>query len=197
MWRSQITWENGEDSLSLLEPQIEHALGLDDYILSDYRSLDGKEVNFYVAYYASQRKGSSPHSPIVCIPGGGWLITKFERTSYSDNVSGVTLPLNRVVIEKDSYKQIVYYWFEQRGRQVANEWWSKWYLLTDAIYMNRTDGALVRLTTTLYPGESERDADKRLQSLLPELVPSLRGYLPAGPIPEIKPALNRPTDSHS
>jgi hypothetical protein len=41
-----------------LEPQIEHALGLDDYILADYRSADGLPINLYVAYYGSQRKCS-------------------------------------------------------------------------------------------------------------------------------------------
>src|SRR5262249_15476545 len=69
---------------SLLEPQVEHALYLDDYILSDYSRPKGGAVNFYVAYYPSQRRGASPHSPIVCIPSGGWRITAFERTSYSD-----------------------------------------------------------------------------------------------------------------
>lgn len=164
---------------SLMEPQTEHYLGLTDYILSDYVRDDGRWVNFYVAYYASQRSGLSPHSPSVCIPGNGWQITKFERTRYTDDALALTVPYNRVVVERESHKQIVYYWFVQRGRKIENEWLSKWYLLTDAILMNRTDGALVRLTTALYPGETERDADRRLQSFLGELEPRLIGYLPA------------------
>ena len=67
---------------SLLDPETERALGLDDYILSDYSRSDGKMVNLYVAYYASQRKGESPHSPIVCIPGGGWAITDLQQINY-------------------------------------------------------------------------------------------------------------------
>lgn len=164
---------------SLLEPQVEHYLGLTDYILSDYARGDGRWVNFYVAYYASQRSGVSPHSPSVCIPGNGWQITRFERTRFNDDAQRLTLPYNRVVIERESQKQIVYYWFVQRGRKIENEWLSKWHLLTDAIFMNRTDGALVRLTTPLYPGETERDADRRLQTFLRELEPRLAGYLPA------------------
>ena len=58
-------------------------LGLTDYILSDYAKRDGRPVNFYVAYYASQRTGLSPHSPSVCIPGNGWQITDLERTTLS------------------------------------------------------------------------------------------------------------------
>ena len=163
---------------SLLEPQVEHALGLEDYILSDYSRSNNAVVNLYIAYYASQRKGVSPHSPVVCMPGGGWQIAKFERSTYGDEKLGTILPFNRAVIERGSTKQVVYYWFVQRGRNVANEYLSKWYLFADAITENRTDGALVRITTPLYPGDSERDADARLQSFIGELEPRLGGYLP-------------------
>jgi exosortase D (VPLPA-CTERM-specific) len=182
---------------STMEPDVEHFLAFTDYILSDYRKSDGKPVNLYVAYYASQRKGQSPHSPSVCIPGGGWQIAQFDRTRYSNNDLRLTLPYNRVVIEKNQYKQIVYYWFEQRGRKIENEWLSKWYLLTDAILKNRTDGALVRLTTMVYPGESEADADKRLHGFIGDVVPSLAKYLPAEAPSKIMPASNSPNANNS
>jgi exosortase D (VPLPA-CTERM-specific) len=182
---------------SLIEPQIEHALFLDDYILSDYSKPKGGAVNLYVAYYASQRRGASPHSPIVCIPGGGWQIAAFERTNYRNDALNVTLPLNRVVIAQGSNKQLVYYWFVQRGRSVANEYWSKWYLFTDAITKNRTDGALVRLVTPLLPGESEHQADERLQSFLEELEPRLSEFLPPPTASDVKSVLNRPNGNRS
>ncbi len=171
---------------SQMEPQVEHALGLADYILSDYSLPDSGAVNLYVAYYASQRQGLSPHSPIVCMPGGGWQITKFDRTSFEDAALPSTLPLNRAVIERGTAKQLVYYWFVQRGRNVANEFLSKWYLFADAIIKNRTDGALVRLTTPFYAGETERDAEQRLQTFVKVLVPRLNGYLPARHQPDVQ-----------
>ncbi len=164
---------------SLLQPQEEHVLNLDDYIIADFKNREGRAVNFYVAYYASQRKGSSPHSPIVCLPGGGWLITKFERTVFADDGLKAPLPLNRAIMEQSSSRQLVYYWFVQRGRLVANEYWSKWYLLLDSIFSNRTDGALVRLITEIAPNETDRDADLRLQSFIRDLQPTLAAYLPA------------------
>ena len=125
---------------SLLEPDMERMLRPDDYLLSDYKISDGKVINFYVAYYASQRKNDKPHSPSDCIPANGWNITSFQRTAYADN--GTNWPLNRVVIQKNATKQLVYYWFDERGRKVANEYLAKWYLHVDATVMNRTDGAL-------------------------------------------------------
>jgi EpsI family protein len=172
-----------------LEADVEQVLKPDDYILSDYSNAKNDVVNFYVAYYASQRKGYSPHSPIVCIPGGGWQITKFERTSYHSKSLGLTLPLNRVIIAQGNNKALVYYWFVQRGRPVANEYWAKWLLFVDAIAKNRTDGALVRLVTPFYPGESEHAADERLQSFIEVLEPHLDAYLPRETVPDAKSVL--------
>jgi exosortase D (VPLPA-CTERM-specific) len=139
---------------ALLDAETERGLGLDDYILADYVGPDGSHVNFYVAYYASQRKGTSPHSPLVCIPGGGWLITTFNRTIGQH--PGGEMPLNRAIIEREAQRELVYYWFDERGRKIANEYWAKWYLLADAITKNRSDGALVRLTTPIARGGSDR-----------------------------------------
>jgi exosortase D (VPLPA-CTERM-specific) len=162
---------------SSLDRATEEGLGLDDYLLSDYSKPYGKPVNLYVAYYSSQRNGYSPHSPAVCIPGGGWLITDLKRTTF--NGLGNELPLNRAIIERGEIKEIVYYWFDERGRQVANEYLAKWYLLADAITKNRTDGSLIRLTTQVFPGETERAADDRLQSFMRDVVPTLTDYLPS------------------
>ena len=182
---------------SSLDPQIEHFLGLTDYILTDFSKPDRRSVNFYVAYYASQRNGLAPHSPAVCIPGNGWQIADLQRTSFSSNNPNITLPLNRVIIEKNSSKELIYYWFEERGRKIANEWWSKVYLLADAIFQNRTDGALVRVSTPIYPGEIVSDADKRLQGFIRDFVPTLNQYLPSEPQRQATPAFEPHTTNHS
>ena len=161
---------------SSLDAGTEKFLGLTDYILSDYSEPGRPPVNFYVAYYASQRSGLSPHSPSVCIPGNGWQISQFQRTVYHG--SGGSFPMNRVIISRELQKQLVYYWFEERGMKVASEWWAKLYLLRDAIFENRTDGALIRLTTPIFPGETEADADKRMHKFTDKMLPSLTAYLP-------------------
>lgn len=183
-----------------LDTQTVAGLALTDYILSDYTRKDGRPVNLYVAYYASQRSGASPHSPSVCIPGNGWLITRLRETEYRNPALKVSLPYNRAIIEKGSEKQLVYYWFDERGMKLASEYWSKFYLLRDAILENRTDGALVRLTTPVFANETERDADKRLQDFIATLLPNLAQYLPDAPNGAlVQPAMNSPVikSSHS
>ena len=182
---------------SSLDHETVVGLGFTDYIVSDFSKRDGHGVNLYVAYYASQRNGISPHSPSVCLPGNGWQMTEFQRTSYSGNNPSFTLPLNRVIMEKNATKQLVYYWFEERGRKIENEWWAKVYLLADAIFNNRTDGALVRLITPIFPGETESDADKRLQQFIRDFDPVVAQYLPSAPQRQTKPTLDWLNPHHS
>jgi len=113
-----------------------------------------------------------PHSPLDCIPGDGWSIAKFERVSLEGD-----RPINRVIIERNGSRQLVYYWYEERGKRITTEFWSKWYFLDAAITKNRSDGALVRITTALRPGELEQDADARLQLFVRDLGSTLNGFL--------------------
>tara|TARA_R110002074_G_scaffold402194_1_gene604457 strand:- start:66506 stop:68032 length:1527 start_codon:yes stop_codon:yes gene_type:complete len=145
-----------------LDEAVVKKLGMTDYVLANYTNKQNELINFYVAYYQSQRKGVSPHSPRVCIPGGGWEIAEFERIEANGH------PVNRVLIKKGNHRQLVYYWFQGHGRIVANEYINKWYLFIDSIFKNRTDGALVRYTTGVAPHEEMEVADKRLLSFMNE-----------------------------
>ncbi|MCW9014361.1 MAG: VPLPA-CTERM-specific exosortase XrtD [Gammaproteobacteria bacterium] len=154
------------------------ALKFSDYAMIDYVGEDGGSVNFYSAYYASQKKGASAHSPRSCIPGGGWRITSLENhTIQGLNIGNIPMTVNRLVIEKGEIKQLVYYWFQQRGRIVTNEYMMKWYLFWDAMTKSRTDGALMRLTTMLRPGQDISIADKRLESFCREIAPVIPEYV--------------------
>jgi len=82
------------------------------------------------------------------------------------------------VIKKGESVQLVYYWFQQRGRILANEYLMKWYLFKGAVFLNRTDGALVRITTAVNAMESIADADRRLAGFYQQVAPVLPEYIP-------------------
>jgi EpsI family protein len=156
------------------------ALRLDDYLLADYRRGDEPvPVNLYVAWYDSQRAGQSAHSPRSCLPGGGWRIDELDQITLPGTEDAAQpLRVNRVLIGLGNNRQLVYYWFQQRGRVITNEYLVKWYLFLDAIGRQRTDGALVRLTTPLQPGEDPARGDERLAGFAAQAVPRLSAYVP-------------------
>lgn len=162
-----------------LEKQYIDALKFDDYVLADFRFGDGQPVNLYAAYYQSQRKGQSAHSPQSCLPGGGWEISSFKHMDLPAS-SGMVRPLhvNRALIKKDSQKQIVLYWFKQRDRILSNEYLVKVYLFWDALSRGRTDGALVRIASPVGPGETEDIVDQRLLRFVSTVEPELNRYVP-------------------
>lgn len=154
-------------------------LKLDDYVMADYVNAAGQSTNLYIAYYNSQRKGEAVHSPRSCLPGGGWQLREFDQRTLRDvQIDGRPLRVNRTLIELGNQRELVYYWFQQRGRIVTNEFAVKWYLFSDALTRHRTDGALVRLIAPLPPGSDAADADRRLADLAAQLAPTLTSYVP-------------------
>ena len=154
-------------------------LKLDDYVNANYVQSGKPAVNFYTAYYASQRTGVSTHSPASCLPGGGWLIRQFEQSPVEGIRAGDRpFMVNRVVIEQGTTKQLVYYWFQQRGREMTNEYAVKWYLFWDSLTRRRTDGALVRIITLVPEGEPMVAADARLADFTRHAVAQLPGFVP-------------------
>lgn len=155
-------------------------LKLDDYLIADF--VDGKNrnlINLYVAYYGSQRKGESAHSPRTCIPGGGWKITSLSQKSLPvTNTRAELLSVNRAVIQMGENRQLTYYWFQQRGRTITNEYLVKWFIFWDALTRKRTDGSLVRLVTPIAAGETLEQGDRRLEAFVKVILPVLGAYVP-------------------
>lgn len=163
---------------SSLEQVYLDALKLSDYLLADYANAQGKTVSLYVAYNASQRKGASSHSPATCLPGSGWMFKESGTTELPVGPGNGQAMVKRAFMEKNGERLLAYYWFPQRGRVLTNLYQLKWFTFWDALTRQRTDGALVRLITTVQAGEQPAEADARLQAFAREAGPQLNSFLP-------------------
>jgi exosortase D (VPLPA-CTERM-specific) len=164
----------------VLEPEVAQVLGADDYMNITYVAAgEAAAVNMFVAWYARQTEGSGIHSPEVCLPVGGWEVFAIEPTQVSSGVAPYgDFPVNRAVIERGLDRQLVYYWFEQRGRRMTNDYAAKLSVVYDSLTIGRTDGAMVRFVTPIAPGEPEADADARLIRFMAESLPRLPRFVP-------------------
>jgi exosortase D (VPLPA-CTERM-specific) len=171
-------WRGREDPV---ERQFLDVLKADDTFLGTYaRQSDTVPTMLWIAYYGSQREGRAVHSPKTCLPGGGWEVQSFEeRMIEGIRFDDQPQPVNRVVIGQGQDRQLVYYWFDQRGRVLTNEYLVKWYIFLDGLRLNRTDGALVRLVTPVEPTDTDlTSADRRLQDFIRTIHPKLAYFLP-------------------
>ncbi len=167
-------------SPQVLDSEVERVLGATDYITANYAAVDeAGYVNFFAAWYEKQTEGSGIHSPEVCLPVGGWEVFSIDPTEVTipGTVYG-TFSLNRAVIQKGLSKQLVYYWFEQRGKRMTNDYVAKASVVYDSLTMGRADGAMVRFVTPIITGETEADADARLQRFMAALLPKLPHFIP-------------------
>ena len=165
-------WEGRREHIEQAQLDL---LKLDDYIIADYRK-GNDVVNFYTAFYEQQETGGAAHSPKTCLPGGGWRI--LSHTEIMLEGTPLNGPVNRFVIGQGEVKQVVYYWFQQRGRVIASEYAVKWYMLLDSISRNRTDGALVRLVASVKQNEDIAEADRALLEFAQQVTPLLPEYIP-------------------
>jgi EpsI family protein len=84
------------------------------------------------------------------------------------------------VIQKGLDRQLVLYWYQSHGRVVASEYWSKFYLVTDAVRLNRTDGAIVRVIAPIAgdAADAEMQAERTARRFAQALFPHLEAFLP-------------------
>lgn len=170
-------WTGGQQSL---EPEIERVLGATDYINATYQAPgEAAYVNIFSAWYLKQTEGSGIHSPEVCLPVGGWEVFSIDPTEISiPNTVYGSFKVNRAVIQKGLNKQLVYYWFEQRGKRMTGDYAAKASVVWDSLTRGRTDGAMVRFVTPIEAGESEADADARMQRFMALALLKLPNFIP-------------------
>jgi EpsI family protein len=139
--------------------------------------LGGVPVSLFIGYFPTQRTGQSIHSPQHCLPGAGW---EFLQSSYTDLTAddGKIYHVGEYVIGDGTIKQFVLYWYQAHGRSIPNEYTAKLFMIADAIRMNRTDGAIVRVITPVLPLESVADARLRAVNFTKQMVPSLPRFIP-------------------
>jgi EpsI family protein len=158
---------------------IRQVLGDGDFLLRTYRdnSASPSPVNLFMAYFPTQRTGDTIHSPLNCLPGSGWFPLEASRIMLS--VPGHRpFPVNRYYVAKGSDRALVFYWYWAHGRGVASEYWAKLYLVGDSIRLNRSDGALIRITTPVGMGETVVAAEQTLTAFGEQLVPLIDDYVP-------------------
>jgi len=134
----------------------------------------------FIAYWDSQRKGAQPHSPRNCLPGGGWEPLEASRVTIPLPPPLAPISVNRFLIQKDRDQQVVLYWYQSHDRVIASEYWSKAYMVLDAIRLNRTDAALVRVVSPVIgTGDAaEQAAEGQAADFVRAMFPLLGRYLP-------------------
>jgi EpsI family protein len=161
-----------------VDAATEAQLGADRLMNSNFlQQPNGELVNLFVAWFQSQRAGTSqPHSPQVCLPASGWIP---ESTGLIDlDTSAGKITVNRYVIAKGQERVVVLYWYQTPRRVIAGEWGAKFWLMADALRDRRTDTSLVRVTSWVNQGQDVAETTRVASQFSEGLYPLLRETFP-------------------
>lgn len=134
-------------------------------------------IGLFIGYFPTQRTGQSIHSPQNCLPGAGWTFDSRRYVTLQD-VNGKSYKVGEYQISNGETRQFVIYWYQAHGRSIPNEYVARAYMVADAIRMDRTDGALVRVITQIAPTETVTEARKRAIRFTSMMAPMLPRFIP-------------------
>ncbi len=158
--------------------EVVEMLGVDDEIYFTYQSISGELITLYVGYYKAVGVSGSYHSPKNCLPGGGCGIDTIQSLPLETGIEGnPTSEVSEMVIRNGNNYQIVLYWYQNRGRIIASEYWEKIYLVLDALNMRRRDGTFVRIMHTVQ-GDNIEQASMEAKNFAERVMQTLESYLP-------------------
>jgi EpsI family protein len=164
--------QQGEDVR--FDNETEKVLRADDYVSRTFES-DGRFASLYIGYYATQRNGSTYHSPLNCLPGSGWVMSDGGRITIAP-IGEPAFEANRYLIQNGHDRAVMIYWYQGRGSAVASEYWAKVYTVLDSVRRRRSDGALVRVMAPIV--NSPTDAEKIAVDLASKAAGELPAFVP-------------------
>lgn len=171
----QIQGWTGRDLF--IRDDVRQMLGGGDLLARSYvRSPREPGVTLFIAYFPTQRTGSTIHSPQNCLPGAGWVPVQDGRLTVT-RPDGETIRVNRYIVAKGMERELVLYWYQSHGRVVASEYWAKFFLVADSIRLDRSDGSLVRITTAI-TDRDESVAQRRAVEFARAILPDLDQFIP-------------------
>lgn len=159
-------------SQGVIEQEELDFLKADDTLTRLYGSPEGA-ASLFIAYFKTQRRGQSPHSPKNCLPGAGWQPSSSGTEDVT--VGTETIHINRYVVSKGDTQSLVLYWYQSHGRVIADEFKAKFFLIEDSIREHRSDTALVRV---VIPFPQKGIEDKIGTDFVKAFYPAIAAYLP-------------------
>lgn len=169
-------WQSGESLI--IDEDTKEVLKSSQDLLRSYTDSTNQQIGLFIAYFKDQKYGEQIHSPKHCLPGSGWKITNKESFNVPiQNSPSDQLKINKLIIAKEHYNEIMIYWFYTRSGVITSEYELKFSLAKNALLRNPTDAAFIRINLPL----PQRDHSKALQvasKFISDIFPAIQNILP-------------------
>lgn len=155
---------------SPMDTKIVEALELDDYISQNF-SNGNNTISLYIGYYLTTQKVGAAHSPLVCFPGQGWVLSDIKKGNIKLNPGrGESISYSVMTAERGLQKELIIYWFQSYNTTNPDTLSQKISSLYHKIRHHREDNAFVRISTPVQ--------DKPLAECRETILDFIRSFYP-------------------
>lgn len=188
--RSQGTFQIIENRLGDLSRTIQGYRGIDERfedsvyavlvndsnLLRRYINPEGQAIWVYIGYYGTAKGGRPSHVPQYCYTGQGYSIEDWSLIPAPGGRSGDRV--NRMVVRRGHERQLIFFWFHSNGGKVQASGLDQNVLrLRSRLLGQRDDGSLVRVSTSIPPGQDSRVSEE-LSAFATEIIKLLPSVWP-------------------
>jgi EpsI family protein len=137
-------WHN--KGLVELDRGIVESLELDDYVNNNLSN--GREtISLYIGYYLTSTKVGAAHSPLICYPGQGWILSDSENKTLK--IGEIKINHKKMITTIGARKELLIYWFQAYDRTSSGSFLQKLNTLWSKFKNGREDNAFVRITVPM------------------------------------------------
>lgn len=143
-----------------------------DAIMREYAN-SNEAILLAIVFSQDNRKVS--HPPEVCFAGGGW--ERLNKGVETLIINGREIKMNKLILQKDSLKQIVLYLYKSGDRLTENYYAQQFNIMLNGMLRKDTSSALIRVSTNVSNGDlSEKIA--LTKDFVREIIPIIEQKLP-------------------
>jgi len=160
---------------STLSENVMKVLMPSEYLSRRYADENGATVDMYLSFFDGGPDSGRIHSPKHCVAGAGWTELSSQRAVM--NLGGENVNLVKSIYAKGSIREVIYYWFDMRGKTMSDEYALKLAEITGSMFHRRRDQSFMRISVQC-DGETKL-AEIQIEAFLRVFYPMIRNYLPS------------------
>jgi EpsI family protein len=151
--------------------------GADVELSKIYSAAQSAPVELYIGFKGKQQDDKRLKSPRLGFPYG-WNYVWIEPARVASSNANMPINANWMLTQNGQHRVLVLYWFQVGEETFGGEFEKRLIQIRNALFLGRSDGAVVRLATPLTNSDKIDEAKNRLAGFAAELYPRLRGVLP-------------------
>ena len=169
------TYSGSEDSFP---EKVYRELNADKNIYRHYSNEKGEKADLYIGYYGTAKGGRTPHNPLACLSGAGWVVLQSSTTTLYPYYYPKGIEVNYMLARKGSIFETLLHWYQSEGDLVLQTGVQQNIRrFIGRVFHNRNDGAFVRVTVTS-TGKDTANAKKIAEDLSEKIINLLPNYWP-------------------